>query len=291
MRKAILAAVLAVLLGLWLKDDTRAGNQPPCSDEDGAPLPDCDEQGEECPGLGCAEGVTADCDDLPNGATCDDGSLCTGNDQCSDGVCAGDPLACELADGCNTGQSCDPATGQCVDNPPSDGAPCDDGDPCTTGDTCATEVCTGAPVVCPSTDELVCTIDACDEQTGQCANQAASCDDTNACTLDSCSEPDGCTHNEISCDDLNGCTEDACDPESGCLNTTVTCDDYDACTADSCDSALGCQYTLVSCDDANPCTSDSCASNSGCSYENVSNGTECNDTDACFNGSCLPLIN
>ncbi len=50
---------------------------------------------------------------LFNGATCDDGALCTTADVCSGGMCVGTPATCADGDPC-TVDSCDPTTGDCA---------------------------------------------------------------------------------------------------------------------------------------------------------------------------------
>ncbi len=48
-----------------------------------------------------------------NGTACNDGNLCTENDQCSNGQCVGTPKNCDDGKSCTT-DSCDPNNGQCV---------------------------------------------------------------------------------------------------------------------------------------------------------------------------------
>ncbi|MCZ7583195.1 MAG: hypothetical protein M5R36_07580 [Deltaproteobacteria bacterium] len=55
-----------------------------------------------------------------NGAACDDADLCTENDVCDGGACAGSPKDCP------DGQSCDPFTGECVDEGVDDDSADDD---------------------------------------------------------------------------------------------------------------------------------------------------------------------
>jgi hypothetical protein len=45
---------------------------------------------------------------VPEGGPADDGDLCTENDTCVDGAPSGTPVQCP------EGQSCDPASGECV---------------------------------------------------------------------------------------------------------------------------------------------------------------------------------
>jgi cysteine-rich repeat protein len=90
----------------------------------------------------CGDGVTdsptEDCDDgnTANGdccssmcmfesGACSDGDLCTQNDTCQQGVCAGTPKVCPASDECNAG-TCNPATGDCTTQPLT-GTPCVNG--------------------------------------------------------------------------------------------------------------------------------------------------------------------
>lgn len=80
-----------------------------------------------------------------DGAGCDDGDLCTGDDVCKAGKCAGTPTDCgALGGACQVG-FCNPQTGNCAYEPLADGQPCDDGLMCTFESTCAQGVCAGKP--------------------------------------------------------------------------------------------------------------------------------------------------
>ena len=139
----------------------------------------CDD-GNPCSDNACMDGV---CSFTNNEADCDDDILCTFDDKCDDGVCAGQPYDCSDGNDCTT-DTCDGEDG--CDYAPFWG-PCDDADPCTTDDTCVNQVCTGIGVV--------------------------TCDDENLCTDDSCVPMQGCQfiNNEAPCEDGNVCTgEDQC---------------------------------------------------------------------------------
>jgi hypothetical protein len=103
---------------------------------------------------------------FPDGYPCDDGDPCTVNDVYNSGICQGTPKNCDDGNHCTT-DSCDPATGNCV-NTLTPGANCDDGNPCTVNDTCnASGQCEGTPINCDDGDP--CTDDFCDG-TGNCVN-------------------------------------------------------------------------------------------------------------------------
>ena len=76
-------------------------------------------------------------------ADCDDTDLCTDDTCGADGQCAftatAVAAACDDADACNGAETCDPATGACVDGTPLD---CDDLIACTTDDCDAAAGCT-----------------------------------------------------------------------------------------------------------------------------------------------------
>ncbi len=177
---------------------------------------------------------------------------------------------------------------------------CDDGNPCTLN-SCdeLTGECTNEAKDCD--DGNACTVDSCDAETGACINEISiTCDDNDLCTTDFCIPESGeCINEAASCSDSNACTTDACDPTTGkCLNeSAVDCDDLDACTTDSCNAMSGeCEYTTIECDDHYACTTDSCDSATGeCLFVAGNNGTACDDDnsetlyDMCDAGDCMGL--
>jgi hypothetical protein len=243
----------------------------------GGPSLDCDDQN-PCTDDSCD--VAAGCQHSFNTAPCDDGSLCTLEDACSGGVCAGaKALNCDDEDPC-TDDSCHALSGcQHAFNV----APCNDGNPCTQGTLCAQGLCLGGEAV-SCDDNNPCTDDFCTPPTG-CVHphNTAPCDDGNACTTgDQCAdgicEPGGPTV----CNDLNPCTDDVCDVDVGCLAlpNTAPCEDGDLCTTpDSCVDGQCQAGGPASCDDQNPCTDDSCDSDVGCVHSDNTLG--CDDLDAC----------
>jgi hypothetical protein len=224
-----------------------------------------DANGDGCPDV-CGAGCGA-------GEACDDGDLCTHDDECAAGVCAGVPYACfdgedctsDLCDGEGTcafplklerlGSSClidgkcyttgelapDNECAQCRPNTsnetwtPTKPKPCDDGDPCTASDTCSTLVCGGVPIDCD--DGLVCTSDACSE--GACVHvpySGLACDDGEVCTKsDQCQLGvcEGTPTSGPACDDGDVCTEGDQCVGGTCAGTPI-CDDGLPCTADVC---------------------------------------------------------
>ena len=131
----------------------------------------------QCPEPGqCQEAGT--CDTLTNacvfpakneGGECDDGVLCTENDVCTEGACAGLDKVCPENGPCESVSVCLPESGECSEVTPfEDGAACDDGDGCTVNDLCTENVCGGEPNPCD--DQLACTADSCAD--GVCQHAA-----------------------------------------------------------------------------------------------------------------------
>ncbi|HTA88016.1 MAG TPA: MYXO-CTERM sorting domain-containing protein [Polyangiaceae bacterium] len=152
-----------------------------CSDNSACRIGACDATGVCVPGnqIGCDDGnpctddtcdpKTGGCIGTPNDNNpCDDHTVCTTGDHCSNGVCTGTPIP-----------------------------PCDDGDPCT-DDVCDWVV--GCLFVPHCIDGNACTKDTCDPATRACTHSPISCDDENPCTTDSCSIYTGCAHAPIQTD-------------------------------------------------------------------------------------------
>ncbi len=134
------------------------------------------------------------------GGFCNDGSLCTLSDVCTDGVCAGTDRDCSDAYAC-TADVCNESNGSCS-NVPMDGY-CEDG-----------LYCTGSLSCQPQHAEA-------DEETGCVVLAPVIVDDDIACTVDLCNEvEDEVQHipRDSLCtdEDDNICTTAYCDPELGC---------------------------------------------------------------------------
>ncbi len=241
--------------------------------------------GQECPELTESRGCTMD------GASCDDGDICT-EDSCDPAAgCINTPISCDDGDP-NTVDRCDPATGGCV-HALTTQISCDDGDDCTIDSGEPSTGCVHTPKSCD--DGNVCTEDSCNPAAG-CVHtdNSDSCDDGNVCTTgDTCSGGSCQSGSDIlDCNDGDVCTDDSCDPEIGCVHTdnSDSCDDGNACTADSCNPAAGCVNATISCDDGDACTSDSCDPDTGCVNTPIScdDGNVCTTGDICSGGSCQP---
>ena len=155
-------------------------------------------------GLGCTYPAVDD------GANCDDGSLCTENDQCVNGMCTGDKVdenCCDKDADCG-GDACEPQV-------------------CSVGNQCVT-------TVKPECGADACFVPVCDPTDADgdgelCEQTAVDCDDGDICTDDSCipnacMTPSGsfdtCSHvfnpnngadNEIFGDTCNDTLDNDCD--------------------------------------------------------------------------------
>ena len=142
----------------------------------------------------------------------------------------GSPPDCEDND-CNTADSYDSTTCECV-NTPITPPSCDDDD-CTTTDSYDTSVCecVNTPITPPSCDDDDCTtMDSYDTSICECVNAPItppSCDDDNCTTTDSY-DTDICAcvntpNTPADCDDDNDCTKDSFDEATcECLNEEIT---------------------------------------------------------------------
>ena len=281
---------------------------------------DCSGQVDETCGAAVCNAQTGQCSKQPgpNGAPCDDGSVCTNADVCAAGKCVGQPISCNDNSVC-TADSCDVKDG--CQHAPTAGL-CDDNNSCTTGDLCQAGACVGGNnicqcqvtadcgkledgnlcngtlictankcvinpatlVTCDTSGDTPCKTTACLPQTGQCQTSflpaGAPCDDGNACsTSDTCKQGGTCSGGaQTPCNDGNPCTQDGCNPASGCTNTPLS---------------------NVPCSDGNNCTiNDTCSSgtcagtptacecqvNADCAAQE--DGNFCNGTLHCVDQAC-----
>ena len=257
--------------------------------EDGGPSGDGCTSDADCLGLmSCHDGScdldSGDCvfTPKPDGAPCDDGTLCSEADTCQGGVCLGSvALECDDQNPC-TDDICDPATGCVYAN--NFGA-CDDGDPCTGDDLCVGGQCAGTTSTCD--DQNPCTLDHCLPSNGECIHtpdDTLPCSDGSACTGGDLCQGGACVPGPVdACDDGNDCTVDSCD-EGFCKNFPLEdepCDDGEVCTSgDVCILAVCVPGQPDACDDSNPCTIDSCEFGQGCVHE-VTPDVSCDDDDVC----------
>ncbi|MFN2425603.1 MAG: hypothetical protein ABR587_04050 [Candidatus Binatia bacterium] len=258
----------------------------------GAPR-DCSEFDDECH-VGICNGDTGTCQgDLVEDETpCNDGDLCTSNDQCSNGVCGGVLLDCSgLDDQCNSG-FCDGQTGQCEKVPVEEPQSCNDGDLCTTGDECDAGECTGTPVDCSGSDDQ-CNTGSCNTESGQCdtipLEGTPPCNDGDLCTTGDQCDAGECSGTPVDCSgEGDVCNNGFCNAETGECDTapvegTPPCNDGDLCTTgDQCDAGE-CSGTPVDCSGSDDqCNTGFCNAQTGqCDTAAVEGTPPCNDGDAC----------
>jgi formylglycine-generating enzyme required for sulfatase activity len=281
----------------------------------------CDQQ---CVAPSCAYGETCEFDLLPVGQLCNLGDPCIWNTACTaDGLCEGVPADCDDGNVC-TMDSCDPETGECV-NEVKVAAECDDENLCTVGDECnedgickpgVTKDCSESGMAANDCIDL-----ECDQKTGECTvevvrDEGDKCIDGDPCTwLDKCDAEGGCAGSPHECEKIfatpcktGTCNEskpdDGSDGAGSCLPKWLpegsACPDEDGskCTvADKClpipdgNGAMECLGTLIDCDDDNPCTDAYCDQDTGeCTTDFLSipcdDGNECTAGDFCEEGEC-----
>jgi hypothetical protein len=255
----------------------------------------CDASADPCVFVAC-EPSTGQCVGSPaaDGTFCDDESLCTPDDTCSEGVCVGTgSISCEDGNPC-TDDPCDPTLG-CLHEDNTE--PCDDGDVCTDQDICLDGVCVGGGLT-DCDDGNACTADACVALAG-CVNVPITgpCSDGNACTVgDMCQEGTCQSGAPLECNDGSICTEDSCDESLGCVFAPAkegeACDDGNACTSEDACTAGKCMGAGIACDDGDPCTDDLCDDPQvGCYHVNnaapCEDGNLCTAGDSCSEGGCV----
>ena len=295
----------------------------PATPEEPSPADDgteCATDNNDCTKDACIDGdcthtplTGTDCDDLD---PCTHGDICSAgecggtfyscNDQktCTEDICLGDgecqfkPVAgyCLIADTCVlSGQAqagsgkcalCDPATTGDTWTPVDDFQSCDDGSKCTELDRCIAGACIGDAIDCD--DDLLCTVDSCDGESGGCVNSLAEqwCVIEQQCIPEGTSPPGAnatcqiCTTQQ----DPNGWTAQ---------NEGSACDDGSECTAVSTCQSGQCVGDGPLCDDDNLCTNDECLLDMTCTHTPVGNGMECSDgkyctiEDSCEAGVCV----
>jgi hypothetical protein len=286
----------------------------------------CEAEGCEaqCVVASCAYGETCEFTLLQAGQPCNLDDLCSWNAACNVvGVCSGSPADCDDENPC-TMDSCDSATGECV-NEAKVAAGCDDGNPCSVGDACNEDgVCKpGAKKDCAESgiDSNDCIDFECDEETGECTvevmrEEGDDCIDGDPCTWqDACDSEGGCIGTPHECEKLfpdpcktGICNEskpdDGSDGAASCLpkwlveGTSCADGDGNKCTiGDKCapipdgNGAMECKGTLVDCDDDNVCTDAYCDLDTGeCTKDFLNipcdDGNECTVEDYCEEGSC-----
>ena len=224
----------------------------------------------------------------PEGAPCEDGSICTVADKCVAGQCLpGDNLCeCDNNDDCSAHEDGDPCNGTLI---------CDK-----SGIFPVCKVDPATIITCQLPEEP-CKSAACDPVAGGCVEtnvpDQTPCDDGSVCTVAEMCADGQCTGgNQVKCNDGNDCTADECDAQVGCLHNVLSgfpCNDGDFCTTgDQCQQGICQGQGQLQCGDENLCTTDSCDPDLGCVHspnsEPCSDGNACTVGDACSAGLCKP---
>ena len=282
--------------------------------EDGTPCDDGDvcTSGEACSAGMCAGGDDlCFCEDQPDGTPCDDDQPCTDYDACSGGACAGLPKQCPAPEEACRVAVCDLLSGACVAAYADDGLACDDADPCTQGETCQAGACVGEdtcfchvnPDGMPCESENPCVVNSvCLE--GECIGPNKDCaDQDDACNWGVCEPLSGACVKEprphgTPCDDGDACTEpDAC-AFGACGGAPVDCAGLDTvCTQGACEAGTGACVALpipdgTPCDDGELCTGHDDCTGGVCGGEielcgacgALVAGDACDDGDPCTEG-------
>jgi hypothetical protein len=213
----------------------------------------------ETPGPGgctiCSPGIANDGWTFLDDATpCDDGDMCTLEDQCQQGICQTVPKDCTDGLDC-TKDICDSGSGDCAyavvaetclvdgacrasgDVAPGshgcalckpevstntwtalgDNEPCDDGQFCTVGDNCSAGICQTEPRSCP---DNACNKGVCDEVSEECAwvvkDDGILCNDDDVCTVSDICLSGLCEGEPKDCSDFGSdpCVTGVCNPDS-----------------------------------------------------------------------------
>jgi len=231
--------------GVCEQDQNAANEGLTCDNNDGQPVEPAECRDPLCVGGVCELGEPLDCDDgvdcttdrcndagdacesIPDDSFCDDDQFCNGVEMCDaeEGCEPGTPVVCTDGVECTT-DLCNEETDLCEATP--DNSLCDDDLFCTGDEICDIEEgCQpGTPPNCD--DQIVCTVDTCNEATDMCANAP----DNGLCA-------DGlfCNGNEI------------CSPLTGCgAGIPVPCGDAFVCSTDTCneDSDM-CEHNFGTC--------------------------------------------
>jgi hypothetical protein len=212
-------------------------------------------------------------------ATCaNSGNSCNAQKCCKGSICVGKPgsrVCCPQKQACGSNTCCPTcfkcSGNTCVADTNQNGKHCDDGNPCTNNDVCRRGICAGTPIA--GCVQCARDTDCGNIAVGPC--QEAFCSPAGTCNVRSASDGTGCNDN-------NPCTTNDVCTNGVCAGTPVA-----NCT--TCDSASQCPQPPDQCQQA------TCI-NHVCGIANKTNGTACNDgnacttNDACTNGVCAGTL-
>lgn len=251
--------------------------------------------------------VNGTCTTVPaaEGGGCDDGNVCTQNDTCQSGTCAGTAnpgAACDDGNACTQNDMCQ-ANASCSGTNANAGTACSDGNVCN-----GNETCNGAGVCQPGTPlnngsdcsaQMTCfTTATCQDGVcsgaiplppgTNCGNAPTVCSSQDTCDGAGVCQPNHLGNGTPCTNDGNPCTSDFCQigfcvhPAAPAGTTCAT--DNNVCTNDVC-SGTTCSHPPVTAQtacatDNNVCTNDVCAGGV-CTHPAVTSPTACSDSNAC----------
>ncbi len=198
---------------------------------EGALSKDCND-GNPCTDDSCDE--DSGCINALRTGACDDGDICTTNDECIGTQCLGTgSLDCDDDNPC-TADGCDDVLG-CVHEPIE--GPCDDGNACTWADKCVVGACKGQFIACDDGDP--CTSDGCDPQIGCVATpkDGPGCGPPPGavCGNGQCEAGESCPTCPSDCKcDASTCGDGTCQPAESC----ATCPSDCPCNPNSCGNGV-----------------------------------------------------
>jgi len=242
----------------------------------------------------CNGGTTCVYANASNTTPCNDNSVCTQTDLCTNGTCTGtNPQNCSDNNIC-TIDTCDPVSG-CSTNGTGVTVSCASDLPCEKAWKCQGNVAGDCgPTNITNCDNVSdqCNAGVCDPNTGNCMAMPVS--NGLPCTANTCFVGQTCQNGTCSlgsardCSDSNVCTTDSCDASLGCKNVvnTIVCDDGDACTGtvgtpDRCSAGSCAAGAAKDCSAfANACNAGQCQPNGTCASVPLP-GLACNDSIAC----------
>lgn len=209
----------------------------------------------------------------PSGTACDDGTFCTMNDTCQNGVCVGGPQNdCGLAHTPCEAVLCVEDSQSCTVAPVNDGTACTPLDLCQVAGVCQLGECLGKPKDCKISPAAECNEMECDPATGECVGTPDPNKDFLPCVLTGplCQVNKTCLAGECGggnpkdCSQANGaCEIGVCDPPTG-LCVPQLAPPGSACV-----------------EGVNACQEGTCDPNGTCKAGPGPSGTDCNDHDAC----------
>ena len=214
----------------------------------------CEDDGDPCTVDECVEGSCTHAAGN-DAAPCDDGNMCAGPDQCSNGFCVAlQDIDCDDDNQC-TEDACDPQTGCTYENAEKECS--EDLDPCT-ADLCIDGICSHPP-----------------------GNDDDACDDLSLCTTDDhCSEGSCISLLALDCDDHDPCTADTCLAQTGCHHDTLE-------DGSLCGDTFGWQCISGECKCEPDCTGLECGDN-GCGDSCGQCPLDDHCYDLCVDGLCGP---